>query len=90
MKRLLPALAVLALSVAATPAAHARTAANAKDGRPNILVVMTDDMAAADLAKMPNVQKLLVDQGTTFTDAVDRTSLATSSAVCSSSALRFA
>jgi arylsulfatase A-like enzyme len=71
MKRLLPALAVLPLLAAATPAAHGRTAANSKDGRPNILVVMTDDMAAADLAKMPNVRKLLVDQGTSFSDAVD-------------------
>jgi arylsulfatase A-like enzyme len=32
---------------------------------------MTDDQAAADLAKMPNVHKLLAKQGTTFSNAVD-------------------
>ena len=32
---------------------------------------MTDDMSAADLELMPNVQKLLVRKGTTFTNAVD-------------------
>ena len=42
-----------------------------RDGRPNILVVMTDDMAAADVELMPNVQKLLAGKGTTFADAVD-------------------
>ena len=42
-----------------------------KDGRPNILVVMTDDQAQADLAHMPNVKRLLAARGTTFADAVD-------------------
>ena len=32
---------------------------------------MTDDMAAADVAKMPNVKRLLAAQGTSFADAVD-------------------
>jgi N-acetylglucosamine-6-sulfatase len=64
--------AVLALALLALPvAASARTAKAAKDGRPNILVVMTDDQAAADLAKMPNVHKLLARQGTSFSNAVD-------------------
>ncbi|MEA2171948.1 MAG: N-acetylglucosamine-6-sulfatase [Solirubrobacteraceae bacterium] len=52
-------------------AAQARPVSAASDGRPNVLVVMTDDMAASDLAKMPNVQRLLVDKGTTMTNAVD-------------------
>ena len=65
----LAALALLAASAA--PPAGARVASAGKDGRPNILVVMTDDMAATDVALMPNVQKLLVKQGTTFADAVD-------------------
>ena len=63
----LPSLALLALPAAA----QARPAAAAKDGRPNILVVMTDDQAQADLAHMPNVKRLLAAQGTTFADAVD-------------------
>jgi N-acetylglucosamine-6-sulfatase len=67
--RLLFALALLALSAPA--AAQARPATVGKDGRPNILVVMTDDQAQADVAKMPNVKSLLAAQGTTFADAVD-------------------
>src|SRR5215216_6671266 len=52
-------------------AAQARPAGADKDGRPNILVVMTDDQAQADVAHMPNVQRLLTDRGTTFADAID-------------------
>jgi N-acetylglucosamine-6-sulfatase len=63
----LTALALLALP----SAAQARPAAAAQDGRPNILVVMTDDQAQADLAHMPNVKRLLAARGTTFADAVD-------------------
>jgi N-acetylglucosamine-6-sulfatase len=51
--------------------AGARPSSAAKDGRPNILVVMTDDQAAADLAKMPNVRRLLAKQGTSFSNTVD-------------------
>src|SRR3954447_7613342 len=58
------------LAVTAGPAA-ARAATAQKDGRPEILVVMTHDQAAADLAQMPNVKKLLARQGTTFTNAID-------------------
>src|SRR4051812_32981215 len=69
MKRLLPAAAIATLVVAGS--AQARPESADKDGRPNILVVMTDDMSQTDLKLMPNVQKLLVDKGTTFADAVD-------------------
>ena len=41
------------------------------DGRPNILVIMTDDQAATDVDLMPNVKRLLAAKGTTFADAVD-------------------
>src|SRR4051794_1693436 len=64
-------LAVLAVTAAFPSAASARPASKATDGRPNILVVMTDDQAAADVAKMPNVRKLLARQGTSFTNTVD-------------------
>ena len=53
------------------PGAQARPASAAGDGRPNILVVMTDDQAAADVARMPNVRRLLAARGTTFADAID-------------------
>jgi arylsulfatase A-like enzyme len=65
----LAALAALGLVLAG--AATARPTSADSDGRPNILVVMTDDMAAADLELMPNVQKLLARKGTTFDDAID-------------------
>ena len=32
---------------------------------------MTDDMAASDVALMPNVRRLLAARGTSFADAVD-------------------
>lgn len=51
--------------------ADARPVKADDDGRPNILVVMTDDMASTDLRFMPNVRKLIAKQGTTFNDAVD-------------------
>jgi arylsulfatase A-like enzyme len=63
-------LAVL-LTLALAGNAGARPTSADEDGRPNILVVMTDDMSAADLELMPNVQKLLAKKGTTFDDAVD-------------------
>jgi N-acetylglucosamine-6-sulfatase len=71
VKRLLPAALALAALLALPGTCTARSAGTGADSRPNILVVMTDDMAAADLAQMPNVRRLLVDQGTQFTDAVD-------------------
>src|SRR3954470_12759592 len=64
-------LALLAVVAAFPASASARPASKAQDGRPNILVVMTDDQAAADLAKMPNVRKLLAQQGTKVTNAGD-------------------
>src|ERR1700709_1292143 len=63
----LTALAALLLA----PAAGARPVAPDTDGRPNILVVMTDDQALADVQKMPNVRKLLAAKGTSFSNAVD-------------------
>ncbi|MFN8149761.1 MAG: sulfatase [Solirubrobacterales bacterium] len=65
-------LAIAALTLLGlAQSAGARPVKADTDGRPNILVVMTDDMATSDIKFMPNVRKLLADQGTTFTDAVD-------------------
>jgi N-acetylglucosamine-6-sulfatase len=54
------ALAALVLGAAAVPAS-----AQAPD-RPNVLVLMTDDQTADSVAAMPNVQRRLMAQGTTF------------------------
>ena len=78
------ALCMIAAAALAASPASARTVANTKDGRPNILVVMTDDQAAADVSAaginqangtaitaMPNTVALLGAQGATFNNAVD-------------------
>jgi N-acetylglucosamine-6-sulfatase len=39
------------------------------DPRPNIVFITTDDMRVEDLWAMPNVQALITDQGTTFTNS---------------------
>ena len=44
------------------------TSARQPDGRPNIVLILTDDMRVADLPYLPAVQELLVDQGATFTN----------------------
>jgi arylsulfatase A-like enzyme len=64
-------LAALLAALGVSASAGARPVASDGDGRPNILVVMTDDMAASDVKLMPHVQKLLAGKGTTFADAVD-------------------
>lgn len=53
-----------------TPHTHAVNVA-----RPNILFVLTDDMALSDLAAMPHVHKLLAAQGTSFSQAFVSVSL---------------
>jgi arylsulfatase A-like enzyme len=68
--RVLPIACVL-VALALPTAAQARPDSADKDGRPNILVVMTDDQAQADVAHMPNVKRLLAKRGTTFADAID-------------------
>ena len=63
---LLLALAIPVIATFTAPAARA-------DGRPNIIVVQTDDQDAAALTRqvMPKTVKLLRRKGTTFTDYVD-------------------
>ncbi len=67
--------AVVALSLAtlllAAATASARPNHAGKGNRPNILVVMTDDMAQTDLQFMPSVRRKLAQKGTKFTNAID-------------------
>jgi N-acetylglucosamine-6-sulfatase len=69
--RLACILAATVASLALAAVADARPDGAGRDKRPNILVVMTDDMAKADLKFMPKTERLLGDKGTTFADAVD-------------------
>jgi arylsulfatase A-like enzyme len=69
--RSIAAVLAVAAVLALPAAAQARPASAAGDGRPNILVVMTDDQALADVAHMPNVKRLLARRGTSFADAID-------------------
>jgi arylsulfatase A-like enzyme len=43
---------------------------NARQGRPNLVFVLTDDMRDDDLEHMPITRRLLADQGMEFTDAI--------------------
>jgi N-acetylglucosamine-6-sulfatase len=67
--------AAVLLLATLTPGAQARPGGAGGKGKPNILVVMTDDMASTDVPFMPNVQRLIAGKGTTFADAVDSFSL---------------
>ena len=60
MARLAPLAVLLALLVAAAPAA----------ARPNVVVLMTDDQTQASLAYMPKVNAFLAGQGTTFEQSI--------------------
>jgi hypothetical protein len=66
----LTALAIVAL-LALAASADARPNGAGKGKEPNILVVMTDDMAQTDLRFMPTVRRKLVQKGTKFTNAID-------------------
>ena len=71
LKTSITVLSVACLGLVAVQPAMARTAANMKDGKPNILVVMTDDQALADLQAMPNLKSLVAAKGVQFSNAGD-------------------
>ncbi|HSE72090.1 MAG TPA: sulfatase, partial [Nocardioidaceae bacterium] len=53
-------------SGAAAPGADPALGPGLDDARPNIVVIMADDMRADEVAYMPNLQRLLGEQGVTF------------------------
>ena len=69
--RLAPAVAaVVALTMLALPtAAPARQATASKDGRPNVVVIMTDDQDFRSMGVMPKTRHLIARRGTTFATA---------------------
>src|SRR3954452_12657128 len=62
--------ALIAGALLAGPAS-ARPVGAGTGNKPNILVVMTDDQALADLKYMPHVRKVIGAKGTSFRNAVD-------------------
>jgi arylsulfatase A-like enzyme len=82
------AVALLALAVGETvfvASTKQSAAAGAATSRPNIVLILVDDMAKRDLTAMPTVRSLLADKGTTFANSFtpfslccpDRTSILT-------------
>lgn len=63
------AVAVLAAGVGVAVASRSDAPRPLPTG-PNVVVIMTDDQTLASLDTMPVVQRLLVDQGTTYTTAL--------------------
>jgi arylsulfatase A-like enzyme len=56
-------------SIALAPADTAAKKRQAKQKRPNVVVLMTDDQHADSVRFMPNVQRLLAGRGITFTNS---------------------
>jgi arylsulfatase A-like enzyme len=61
-------LAMLAATTVATAGQTSLVSAQEAppESRPNVVLILTDDMTASDLETMPNVHRLLVEKGTTF------------------------
>src|SRR6266705_1096987 len=64
----LPALVGLLLALAGAAQVAARGSKSRAVRRPNVIVIMTDDQTVQSLWVMKNVRRLLVRQGTTFTN----------------------
>jgi N-acetylglucosamine-6-sulfatase len=54
---------------AETTAAAASTAGPETTERPNMILILTDDLSVDELSHMPNLRSLLIDRGTTFENA---------------------
>jgi len=63
-----PALAALVFALAGAAQIDARGSKSRASSRPNVIVIMTDDQTVESLRVMKNVRRLLVRQGTTFTN----------------------
>lgn len=65
----------IALGVLPLGAGPAAVTSAAPGGRPNILFILTDDLDAKSIAYMPQLKRLLVEQGTTFANFFVTTAL---------------
>ena len=57
-----------ALLLAATGGGGDAQGAQGAEGRPNVVVIMTDDQDLASMRVLPKTRRLIGDRGTTFTD----------------------
>jgi len=57
------------------PDSSVRASDALSDGRPNVVVIVTDDQRRETMPYLPAVQRLLVEQGTRYTQAMVPTSL---------------
>jgi arylsulfatase A-like enzyme len=62
-------LAAVAVALLLQIEAEARTGAPVQNGRPNVVLITTDDQTLESLRVMTNVQRLLVAEGATFTNS---------------------
>jgi N-acetylglucosamine-6-sulfatase len=69
------AVVIVAVGVGLPASAASARVRDGERNRPNILFVLTDDMAKSELAVMPHVRDLLADQGTSFSQAFVSVSL---------------
>ena len=66
-------LATSSLMVAGTSTSGAGSAAAAPDDRPNVVVIMVDDMSTTEMQYLPKVNALVADEGTMFDEAFNNT-----------------
>lgn len=69
VRRLAGCLVAFIMLLTACSSPHARRANPAPTGRPNIVFLLTDDLDLSEMAYMPNVRRLLADQGVTFSNS---------------------
>jgi arylsulfatase A-like enzyme len=65
----------VALAAPAASGTGAAAAAGAPPARPNILFVLADDLSRLEMRSLPSVRSLLMDEGTTFKNALVNVSL---------------
>ena len=61
---------LIAVGFGSPPVGAEESATQDSQSRPNVVFILTDDMDAASIAVMPKLRTLLVEQGTTFNNAV--------------------
>ena len=66
-------LATSSLMVAGTSTSGSGSAAAAPDDRPNVVVIMVDDMSTTEMQYLPKVNALLADEGVMFDEAFNNT-----------------